>query len=56
MQPIEINVSASSVQERAEIAAAMVRNGYRVCLLVKKIGSVKKTVMILDKPEESGAS
>lgn len=56
MQPIEINVSASSVQERAEIAAAMVRNGYRVCLVVKKTGSVKKTVMVLDKPDPSSGS
>lgn len=56
MQPIEINVSACSVQERAEIAAAMVRNGYRVCLAVKKDGNVKKTFLVLDKPEETGGS
>ena len=56
MQPIEINVSACSVQERADIAAAMVRNGYRVCLAVKKDGNVKKTFLVLDMPEKSGGS
>ena len=56
MNDIELNVSACSVQERAEIAAAMVRNGYRVCLAVKKDGNVKKTFLVLDKPEKSGSS
>lgn len=52
MQPIEINVSASSVQERCDMAAALVRNGYRVCSVVKTIGGKKKTILVVDQPED----
>ena len=52
MNPMEINVSASSVQERCDMAAALVRNGYRVCSVVKTIGGKKKTILVVDQPED----
>lgn len=52
MEAIEINISASSVQERMDVAAALVRNGYRVCTQVRKVGSAKKTVLVVDEPEK----
>ena len=52
MNPMEINVSASSVQERLDMPAALVRNGYRVVLVVKSDGKKKRTVLIADRMEE----
>ncbi len=50
MKPIELNIF-SSVQERMEVAKILVRNGYRVCQLAKKVGNAKKTVLVVDDPE-----
>lgn len=49
MALIEINVSASSVQERLDLSAALVRNGYRVVLVVKSDGKKKRTVLVADR-------
>ena len=56
MAAIEINVSASSVQERCDMAAALVRNGSRVCSVVKTIGGKKRTILVVDQPEKENES
>ena len=48
MMKMEINVSQSSVQERCDMAAQLVRNGYRVCLAVRTVGGKKKTFLLVD--------
>lgn len=49
---MELNVSQSTVQERLDMSAALVRNGYRVVLVVKSDGKKKRTVLVADRMEE----
>lgn len=44
-------VITSSVSERMEVAKILVRNGYRVYAGTRKVGSVKKPVLIVDRPD-----
>lgn len=50
MKSIELIIT-SSVNDRMEAAKILVRNGYRVCVVTRKIGSARKPVLVIDKPE-----
>ena len=50
MKPVELIIT-SSVNDRMEAAKILVRNGYRVCCANRKIGSAKKPVLVIDKPD-----
>ena len=52
MTQMEINVSQCNVQERCDIAAQLVRNGYRVSLAVRTVGGKKKTFLVIDQLQE----
>lgn len=51
MQAMELMIT-SSVQERIDVAAILVKNGYRVCQQTRKVSGKSKTVLIVDKPEK----
>ena len=56
MQPIELTIT-SSVKDRVEVAAILVKNGYRVWTESRKgSGSARVTLLCADKPgKELGA-
>lgn len=51
MQPIELTIT-SSVQDRVDVAAILVKNGYRVCQKTVKVAGKSKTVLVVDREEE----
>lgn len=48
MQPIELMIT-SSVQDRVDVAAILIKNGYRVCQKVVKANGKSKTVLVVDR-------
>lgn len=54
MQPIELTIT-SSVQDRVDVAAILIKNGYRVCQKTCKSNGKSRTVLVIDKVEEVGS-
>lgn len=52
MQPIELMIT-SSVQDRVEVAAILIKNGYRVCQKTVKVNGKSKTVLVVDREDDS---
>lgn len=51
MQSMELMIT-SSVQDRADVAALLIMNGYRVCQKTVKVNGKSKTVLVVDREEE----
>lgn len=51
MQPIELTIT-SSVQDRVEVEAILVKNGYRVCQKTCKVNGKSRNVLVIDKVEK----
>lgn len=51
MQSMELMIT-SSVQDRVDVGAILIKNGYRVCQKVVKVGGKSKTVLVIDREEE----
>lgn len=43
----------SSVQDRVDVAAILIKNGYRVCQKVVKTNGKSKTVLVVDREEDA---
>lgn len=50
MQPMELMIT-TSVQDRVDVAAVLIKNGYRVCQKTVKLNGKSKTVLVVDAPE-----
>lgn len=51
MQSMELMIT-SSVQDRVDVAAILIKNGYRVCQKTVKVNGKSKTVLVVDQNEE----
>lgn len=47
MHPIELTIT-SSVQDRVDVAAILIKNGYRVCQKTVKVNGKSKTILVVD--------
>lgn len=47
---IEMDIHSSKA-DRLEAGKILLANGYRVQMVIKKIGNARKTILIADKPE-----
>lgn len=47
-----VELTIANPEDRAEVAKYLVKNGYRVCEIVRKIGSARKKILLVDRPEE----
>lgn len=48
---IEMDIHSSKA-DRLEAGKILLANGYRVQMVIKRIGNARKTILIADKPEE----
>ena len=51
MQPIELTIT-SSVQDRVDVAAILIKNGYRVVQKTCKANGKGRTVLVVDREED----
>lgn len=49
---MRIELTIANPDDRAEVSKYLIKNGYRVCEIVKKIGSARKKILLVDRPEE----
>lgn len=52
MQTMELMIT-SSVQDRVDVAAILIKNGYRVCQKAVKVNGKSKTVLVVDREDDA---